>query len=204
MTFIHITFMENIIDKLSNLITTSESTTDVYSLSYVDFDTNTGAQMLRTEGTLETIADTNFYDTVMSEYINNIREIGVNEFSDTLFTITIADYNDEIEFRKLVTKLKLASNYLATQGRIGPATHILISKSLHDKIKHYDIDNILYGCTIYVDSRIQDNEILLYRNNNLVQPGIKLIWSKNEDILKYKLVSVGLAPETQFLKINVN
>ena len=94
--------------------------------------------------------------------------------------------------RKLVTKIAHASNYIATEGRVGPAQYLItnggLAAALSD-ISGYTINPVkskingqgqLYpvgsigGISIYVDPymRYNDNRIALGRKNNPDQPGI--------------------------------
>ena len=94
--------------------------------------------------------------------------------------------------RKLITKIAHASNYLATEGRVGPAQYLItnggLAAALQD-IAGYTINPLkskmnasgqLYpvgsigDISIYVDPymRYNDNRIVLGRKNNPDQPGI--------------------------------
>ena len=94
--------------------------------------------------------------------------------------------------RKLITKISHASNYIATEGRVGPAQYIVtnggLAAALQD-IAGYTINPVksklngqgqLYpvgsigDISIYVDPymRYNDNRIVLGRKNNPDQPGI--------------------------------
>lgn len=94
--------------------------------------------------------------------------------------------------RKLITKIAHASNYIATEGRVGPAQYLItnggLAAALQD-IAGYTINTLkskmnsqgqLYpvgsigDIAIYVDPymRYNDNRIVLGRKNNPDQPGI--------------------------------
>jgi len=94
--------------------------------------------------------------------------------------------------RKLITKIAHASNYIATEGRVGPAQYLItnggLAAALQD-IAGYTINPVksklngqgqLYpvgsigDISIYVDPymRYNDNRIVLGRKNNADQPGI--------------------------------
>jgi hypothetical protein len=94
--------------------------------------------------------------------------------------------------RKLITKIAHASNYIATEGRVGPAQYLItnggLAAALQD-IAGYTINPVrsklngqgqLYpvgtigDIAIYVDPymRYNDNRIVLGRKNNADQPGI--------------------------------
>jgi hypothetical protein len=94
--------------------------------------------------------------------------------------------------RKLITKIAHASNYIATEGRVGPAQYLItnggLAAALQD-IAGYTINPVksklngqgqLYpvgsigDISIYVDPymKYNDNRIVLGRKNNADQPGI--------------------------------
>jgi hypothetical protein len=94
--------------------------------------------------------------------------------------------------RKLITKIAHASNYIATEGRVGPAQYLItnggLAAALQD-IAGYTINPVrsklngqgqLYpvgtigDIAIYVDPymRYNDNRLVLGRKNNADQPGI--------------------------------
>jgi hypothetical protein len=94
--------------------------------------------------------------------------------------------------RKLITKIAHASNFIATEGRVGPAQYIItnggLAAALQD-IAGYTINPVksklngqgqLYpvgsigDISIYVDPymKYNDNRIVLGRKNNADQPGI--------------------------------
>ena len=94
--------------------------------------------------------------------------------------------------RKLITKVKNASNYIATEGRVGPASYLVTNGTLAGVLTegtNYSLSpesgsanaaGQLYpagkvaGITIYVDPYMvyNDNRILIGRKNNADQPGI--------------------------------
>lgn len=94
--------------------------------------------------------------------------------------------------RKLITKLQNASNYIATEGRVGPATFLVTNGTLASVLSagasytlqpsnaSFSGEGQLYpagkvaGITVYVDPNMQysDHRILLGRKNNPDQPGV--------------------------------
>jgi len=97
--------------------------------------------------------------------------------------------------RGLITKVKIASNYIASEGRIGPASYIVTNGSLaailteginYELNKESGSSNAtgqlypagkILGMTIYVDpyQYYDDNRILLGRKNNPDQPGVVFV-----------------------------
>ncbi len=94
--------------------------------------------------------------------------------------------------RGLITKVKTASNFIATEGRVGPASYIVtngllaavltegVNYELNKETGSASAAGQLYpagkvaGITIYVDpyQYYNDNRILLGRKNNPDQPGV--------------------------------
>ena len=114
---------------------------------------------------------------------------------DTVYATTAGYVGGETTHavqRKLITKIAHASNYIATEGRVGPAQYLItnggLAAALQD-IAGYTVNPVksklngqgqLYpvgsigDISIYVDPymRYNDNRIVLGRKNNPDQPGI--------------------------------
>jgi hypothetical protein len=121
--------------------------------------------------------------------------VGVTIFDlDTLYASTtyVGGETTHAVQRKLITKIAHASNYIATEGRVGPAQYLItnggLAAALQD-IAGYTVNPVksklngqgqLYpvgsigDISIYVDPymRYNDNRIVLGRKNNPDQPGI--------------------------------
>lgn len=94
--------------------------------------------------------------------------------------------------RKLITKLKNASNFIASEGRIGPGSYIVTNGNLASVLTegaNYELNKDsssvngsgqlypmgkVHGLTVYVDPYMlyNDNRILVGRKNNPDQPGV--------------------------------
>lgn len=97
--------------------------------------------------------------------------------------------------RKLITKVSNASGFLATEGRVGPATFVVTNHTLASVLtegSNYTLNPVtssqsgqgqLYpmgkvlGLQIYVDPNMSytDNRILVGRKNNVEQPGVVFV-----------------------------
>jgi len=130
--------------------------------------------------------------TVSATYSNNISGQTIFDL-DTLYTQTqVGGETTHAVQRKLITKMVHASNYIATEGRVGPAQFAVtnggIAAALMD-IAGYTINPTkskingsgqLYpvgqigDIQIYVDPymKYNDNRIVIGRKNNPDQPGI--------------------------------
>jgi hypothetical protein len=94
--------------------------------------------------------------------------------------------------KDIKTQVQIASYYIASNGRMGSATNIIIS---HKNYYKYELNYHHKNLEPYFDESIED--IILYRKNNFEQPGLVLVC--NDD--KYSIDRVGLHPENQFFKI---
>jgi len=177
-----------------------------------DIKANTGMDIVQK---MESILVNELSQTISKQIVAKIFEMGdLNRLSAPAYTgtaltgdtagKTIFDLNTKYASgtlggetthavqRKLITKIAHASNYIATEGRVGPAQYLItnggLAAALQD-IAGYTINPLkskmnasgqLYpvgsigDISIYVDPymRYNDNRIVLGRKNNPDQPGI--------------------------------
>ena len=178
-----------------------------------DIKANTGMDIVQK---MESILVNELSQTISKQIVAKIFEMGAlnrqsaplnTTLSSTLITSsasTIFDLNTNYAGsavsgetthavqRKLITKIAHASNYIATEGRVGPAQYLItnggLAAALQD-IAGYTINPVksklngqgqLYpvgsigDISIYVDPymKYNDNRIVLGRKNNPDQPGI--------------------------------
>jgi hypothetical protein len=174
-----------------------------------DIKANTGMDIVQK---MESILVNELSQTISKQIVAKIFEMGtLNRDSAPLRTagLTIFDLNTNYVTqsggiggetthavqRKLITKIAHASNYIATEGRVGPAQYLItnggLAAALQD-IAGYTINPVkskinasgqLYpvgsigDISIYVDPymRYNDNRIVLGRKNNPDQPGIVFV-----------------------------
>jgi hypothetical protein len=122
--------------------------------------------------------------------------------------------------RRFITKIKNASNFIAVNGRIGPAKYVVIPTkymyllegnqlSTHniedeeDKFKHLKKEGMLAGMVVYSSDKIDD--VIVYRNNNIDQPGVVAMYNKDCGLneLNFEFVEIGFFPHLQFIKIKM-
>jgi hypothetical protein len=125
-----------------------------------------------------------------------LKAAGITIFDlDTSYATSVGGETTHAVQRKLITKIAHASNYIATEGRVGPAQYLItnggLAAALQD-IAGYTINPVkskmnasgqLYpvgsigDISIYVDPymRYNDNRIVLGRKNNPDQPGIVFV-----------------------------
>ena len=176
-----------------------------------DIKANTGMDIVQK---MESILVNELSQTISKQIVNKIFEMGdLNRtnaplangtFSSAITNQTLFDLDTKYVSnsvggetthavqRKLITKIAHASNYIATEGRVGPAQYLItnggLAAALQD-IAGYTINPLkskmnsqgqLYpvgsigDISIYVDPymRYNDNRIVLGRKNNPDQPGI--------------------------------
>ena len=171
-----------------------------------DIKANTGMDIVQK---MESILVNELSQTISKQIVSKIFEMGsLNAASapkDVTNTRSLFDLNTSYAAstnvggetthavqRKLITRIAHASNYIATEGRVGPAQYLItnggLAAALQD-IAGYTINPVkskmntqgqLYpvgsigDISIYVDPymRYNDNRIVLGRKNNPDQPGI--------------------------------
>lgn len=182
---------------------TIEVTSALRRTEIEDIKANTGMDIVQK---MESILVNELSQTISKQIVAKIFEMGeLNRASAPIRTgtETIFDLNTSYASavggetthavqRKLITKIAHASNYIATEGRVGPAQYLItnggLAAALQD-IAGYTINPLkskmnsqgqLYpvgsigDISIYVDPymKYNDNRIVLGRKNNPDQPGI--------------------------------
>lgn len=169
-----------------------------------DIKANTGMDIVQK---MESILVNELSQTISKQIVAKIFELGdMNRLSaplrsgsplfdlDTAYagSASLGGETTHAVQRKLITRIAHASNYIATEGRVGPAQYLItnggLAAALQD-IAGYTINPVkskmnasgqLYpvgsigDISIYVDPymRYNDNRIVLGRKNNPDQPGI--------------------------------
>jgi hypothetical protein len=189
---------------------TIEVTSALRRTEIEDIKANTGMDIVQK---MESILVNELSQTISKQIVAKIFEMGdLNRTSAPLYSggsaltgqtifdlntayVSIASVGGETTHavqRKLITKIAHASNYIATEGRVGPAQYLItnggLAAALSD-ISGYTINPVksklngqgqLYpvgsigDISIYVDPymKYNDNRIVLGRKNNPDQPGI--------------------------------
>lgn len=184
---------------------TIEVSTALRRTEIEDIKANTGMDIVQK---MESILVNELSQTISKQIVAKIFELGdLNRASapqksgasifdlDTTYTTNVGGETTHAVQRKLITKMVHASNYIATEGRVGPAqfavTNGSLAASLMD-IAGYTINPVksklngqgqLYpvgqigDISIYVDPymRYGDDRIVLGRKNNPDQPGVIFI-----------------------------
>jgi hypothetical protein len=92
--------------------------------------------------------------------------------------------NDEINSRRLITKIMMASNIIAQYGRIGSGKSVLVGTNVISKypslINNLDENGMIGGMLFIVEPGIDPDKIIVCRGNNVDQPGIILMTFPND------------------------
>ena len=183
---------------------TLEVTSALRRTEIEDIKANTGMDIVQK---MESILVNELSQTISKQIVAKIFEMGdINRLSapltatpgqtifdlNTTYVSAVGGETTHAVQRKLITKIMHASNYLATEGRVGPAQFLItnggLAAALAD-ITGYTINPVksklngagqLYpvgsigDISIYVDPymKYNDNRIVLGRKNNPDQPGI--------------------------------
>jgi len=184
---------------------TIEVTSALRRTEIEDIKANTGMDIVQK---MESILVNELSQTISKQIVAKIFEMGslnrasapIKSGSDTIFDLNtnyaatgvVGGETTHAVQRKLITKIAHASNYIATEGRVGPAQYLItnggLAAALQD-IAGYTINPVksklngqgqLYpvgsigDIAIYVDPymKYNDNRIVLGRKNNPDQPGI--------------------------------
>jgi hypothetical protein len=79
--------------------------------------------------------------------------------------------NNGINFRRIVTKIAHASNFIATEGRMGPGTAVIVGRNNWHWFDSQS-DFMLGTISIILDKKISPNKIIVARGGRMDQSGI--------------------------------
>ena len=81
------------------------------------------------------------------------------------------EQNNGINFRRIVTKIAHASNFIATEGRMGPGTAVIVGRNNWHWFDSQS-DLMLGTLSIILDENISPNKIIVARGGRMDQSGI--------------------------------
>lgn len=193
---------------------TIEISTALKRTEIEDIKANTGMDIVQK---MESILVNELSQTISKQIIDKLREMGelnrasapsqtlTNITAGTIFDFDVDDYLSGLTVpggetshaiqRKLITKISNASNFIATEGRVGPAQFLVTNGNLAAALQNiagYTVNPVksklngqgqLYpvgmigDIQIYVDpyQKYNTNEIIIGRKNNPDQPGVVFI-----------------------------
>jgi hypothetical protein len=89
--------------------------------------------------------------------------------------------NDEINSRRLITKIMMASNIISQYGRIGPGKCVLVGTNVINKYPSLIDGGMTGGMLFIVEPGIDPDKIIVCRGSNPDQPGIILMTFPNDN-----------------------
>ena len=81
------------------------------------------------------------------------------------------EQNNGINFRRIVTKIAHASNFIATEGRMGPGTAVIVGRNNWHWFDSQS-DSMLGTISIILDENISPNKIIVTRGGRMDESGI--------------------------------
>jgi len=150
------------------------------------------------------VLDNDYYDDFhieneFIEIVSALADVNIDdepEFYDKFNFNYDTNETEQVNQRRLITKINNHSNLIATSGRIGPAQYYVISEENYKKFNLSIMNGILTPIFHDID------DILLFRKNQIDQPGI--LYVKNTITNKYDIITLGFKPQKQFGKIKLN
>jgi len=161
--------------------------------------------------------------TVLGEQNRNNQDINFD-----IIPRNIKKNNQDVG-NSILNRLNNASNYLAFQGRIGPAQWLISNKETYNHLLSFMIDlNLTYNkdnhlminnMSFFVDELVDDDIILVGRKNTVQQPGVHCFILTDEQgniqfheisnsmnynnlIMYFAIEDFGIQPYLQYFKIH--
>lgn len=129
------------------------------------------------------------YDTVVGFLESNTNQkhhypisldyVAMNDPHSTL------EENNGINFRRIVTKIAHASNFIATEGRMGPGTAVIVGRNNWSWFDSQS-DLMLGTLSIILDENIGPNKIIVTRGGRMDQSGIVCVRSLTDNTFYLK------------------
>ena len=121
------------------------------------------------------VDDESLYNNVISFLESNTKQkhhypisldyVAMNDPHSTL------EQNNGINFRRIVTKIAHASNFIAAEGRMGPGTAVIVGRNNWHWFDSQS-DFMLGNLSIILDENISPNKIIVARGGKMDQSGI--------------------------------
>jgi hypothetical protein len=126
------------------------------------------------------VDDESLYNSVITFLESNTKQkhhypisldyVAMNDPHSTL------EQNNGINFRRIVTKIAHASNFIATEGRMGPGTAVIVGRNNWHWFDSQS-DSMLGTISIILNENISPNKIIVARGGKIDQSGIMCIKS---------------------------
>lgn len=126
------------------------------------------------------VDDESLYNSVITFLESNTKQkhhypisldyVAMNDPHSTL------EQNNGINFRRIVTKIAHASNFIATEGRMGPGTAVIVGRNNWHWFDSQS-DSMLGTISIILNENISPNKIIVARGGKIDQSGIMCVKS---------------------------
>lgn len=206
------------IDNFKHLILTHKVNTNTFTNSFIDFVYNEGQPNINLIKNKFTLND-NFNNYNNEEFekliISKLLEQGLKNNDDFISKLNNFDYEQvlydnktnvdkyKITNRKFIAKILNINNYVAVNGRIGPANVIIMNNKIYKELlkNNNTLLNNLSSFNIYKTDKISKDKILIYRiSNNIEQPSMILFYNNNEFIITENSKNAN----KQYILLNIN
>ena len=137
------------------------------------------------------VDDESLYNNVIAFLESNTKQkhhfpisldyVAMNDPHNTL------EQNNNLNFRRIVTKIAHASNFIAAEGRMGPGTAVIVGRNnwyWFDKS-----DGKIGDISIILDENISPNKIIVARGGKMDQSGILCLKSLTDNTFYLKETS---------------
>jgi len=121
------------------------------------------------------VDDESLYNNIITFLENNTKQkhhfpisldyVAMNDPHSTL------EENNALNFRRIVTKIAHASNFIAAEGRMGPGTAVIVGRNNWNWFDSQS-DLMLGTLSIILDENISPNKIIVARGGRMDQSGI--------------------------------
>jgi hypothetical protein len=121
------------------------------------------------------VDDESLYNSVITFLESNTKQkhhypisldyVAMNDPHSTL------EENNAINFRRIITKIAHASNFIAAEGRMGPGTAVIVGRNNWHWFDSQS-DFMLGAISIILDENISPNKIIVARGGRMDQSGI--------------------------------
>lgn len=130
------------------------------------------------------VDDESLYNSVITFLESNTKQkhhypisldyVAMNDPHSTL------EQNNGINFRRIVTKIAHASNFIAAEGRMGPGTAVIVGRNNWHWFDSQS-DFMLGTLSIILDENISPNKIIVARGGRMDQSGIICVKSISDN-----------------------
>ena len=121
-----------------------------------------------------------FSDLSLQDVINLLEVIGESVWG---FNNLVLEKDEEHRSRQILSRCLMASNFIATSGRIGPAQYVLVNPFLHEKLSKMVgaktiNDKLFVGGLMFIETDlVSPNKFIVMRKTTSTQAGVKFLYT---------------------------